>query len=66
MIWKLHEKRIDERFDALWDQVGRSSEEGMRRSVHASVNFVQNHEGDIAELKRRADRLESKVFNGHK
>ncbi len=53
IVWRAHERRDDERFDAIWDQIGRSSEEGMRRSVHMSGNLVQTHEARISMLERK-------------
>lgn len=66
LVWRAHEKRDDERNDALWDQVGRDSESGMRRTVHASANLCQGHEGEIRDLKEQVARLQNRVFNGHK
>lgn len=66
IVWRAHETRDNERFNALWDQVGKSSEEGMRRTVHASANLCQGHVGEIRDLKEQVGRLEGRVFNGHK
>ena len=50
--------------EAIWDQIGRSSEEGMRKTVHDSRNLVTRALSGVDDHDRRLDRLESKVFNG--
>lgn len=64
LIWKLLSNRIDSFEKAIWDQVGRSSKEGMRVVVHDSANMVSQVTPTLGEHSRRLDRLESKVFNG--
>lgn len=73
VIWTLLNDRIndratslDDRIEALWDQVGRSSEEGMRKTVHKSSNACTQHELAISEHGRRFGSIEKRVFNGHR
>jgi hypothetical protein len=62
IIWKL----VNSRIESLWDQVGRSSEEGMRKTVHRTANKVTANTGEIDEHGRRLVLLERRVFNGHR
>jgi hypothetical protein len=64
-VWRTHEHHDQERDDKLWDQIGRSSEEGMRKVVHDNHGADYGHVLEISELKRRVEHLERKVFNGH-
>ena len=50
------EKAQEHEFSALWNQVGRDSFSGMRKTVHA----VEGTPSAIMDLDRRVDRLEQK------
>lgn len=60
-IWRMHENHDQERNENLWDQVGRSSNEGMRKDVHD----VGNLRTRLVDAERRLEALERRVFNGH-
>jgi hypothetical protein len=64
LVWRTHENHDKDRDKAIWDQVGRDSQSGMRRTVHQSANMIQNHEGEIASIKRDVEKIDRKVFNG--
>lgn len=60
IVWSLLNGKLDdirreckERDDAIWDQIGRDSESGMRYKVH---NAVPN--GEFVLLEKRVDDLE--------
>lgn len=53
-IWRAHERRDDERFSSIWDQIGRDSKSGMREIVHKCANAFSR----VRDLERRMDRLE--------
>lgn len=57
-IWRTHENHDKERDDRIWDQVGRDSESGMRRTVHATANLCTGYHGEIMDMKGRLERLE--------
>lgn len=57
-VWRIHENHDKERDNRLWDQVGRDSDSGMRRTVHATANLCAGSHGEILELKGRIERLE--------
>jgi hypothetical protein len=57
-IWRAHEKRDEERFNALWDQIGRDSKSGMREVVHRTANEMSWVEPEVDDLKARVERLE--------
>ena len=61
VIWNLLNRRIE----GIWDQVGRSPKEGMREVVHRTAGEQHGHGLEIHELKRRAEILERRVFNGY-
>lgn len=63
-IWKAHEQHDERRDKAIWDQIGRDSQSGMRHTVHQSANMIQNHESEIDGMKRVIEKIERKVFNG--
>jgi hypothetical protein len=65
-IWRMHENHDQERNKNIWDQIGRNSEEGMRKAVHDNGGTVHGHGLEIGELQRRVEHLERKVFNGHR
>lgn len=58
LIWRTHENHDKERDEHIWDQVGRDSESGMRKTVHASANECMGNRGNITELGKRIDRIE--------
>jgi len=60
-IWHAHDEHDRERFDKLWDQIGRDSDHGMRKTVHKSANVLDALSKEIPDLERRLDRLERKV-----
>ena len=63
------ESRLDEaheRIEGLWNQIGRSSEEGMRKIVHKTANTCTAHEGELREHARELGRLTRRVFNGRR
>lgn len=60
VIWHAHERHNQERINAIWDQIGRDSESGMRRTVHASASEVLGNRGEIREIKERLDKLEGR------
>lgn len=60
VIWRAHEKRDQERFDAIWDQIGRNSKSGMREIVHGTANKMSWVAPELEDLKERVDRLEQK------
>lgn len=60
VIWRAHERRDQERFDAIWDQLGRDSEHGMRKIVHRTANEMSWVAPELEDLKERVDRLERK------
>jgi hypothetical protein len=62
-VWRMHENHDRERNNAVWDQLGRSSEEGMRKIVHDSANRLSEVVPVSRELERRVDRIE-RVLNG--
>lgn len=62
-IWRAHENHDRERIDDVWNQIGRSSEEGMRKVVHESVNRVYEMVLAHREAERRIARIE-RVLNG--
>lgn len=51
--------------EALWNQIGRSSEEGMRKSVHYSEGTCRVLSAHAQTVDARVERLEKRVFNGH-
>ena len=64
VIWKQmndkikeHKDDCDKSISALWDQIGRDSNSGMRNKVHNSTPM-----GAHMELERRVDALESGPF----
>lgn len=61
VIWKM----LDRRLESLWDQVGRDSDHGMRKTVHDSSNKAGLAYGTCDLHEKRLDRLERRVFNGH-
>lgn len=63
VVWRMHENHDRERNDAIWDQMGRSSEEGMRKVVHDSANRLSEIVPVSRELERRVERIE-RVLNG--
>ncbi len=54
-VWKL----LNDKIDALWDQVGRSSEDGMRKNLHGLRNDMTHFTG----IESRVERIE-KWLNG--
>jgi hypothetical protein len=60
-IWRAHEKRDEERFEDLWNQVGRDSKSGMREVVHRTSNEMSWVAPELEELKERVVRLEEKL-----
>lgn len=63
-IWRAHENHDRERNAAIWDQMGRSSEEGMRKIVHDSANRLSEVVPTSREHERRIARIE-RYLNGH-
>jgi hypothetical protein len=66
VVWRMHENHDRERNEVLWDQIGRDSEHGMRKIVHDSANRLSEVVPVSRELERRMEKLERKVFNGHR
>jgi hypothetical protein len=60
LIWRAHEKRDEERFNDVWNQIGRNSESGMRKTVHKSANACDYLLKRDAEIERRLERVESR------
>lgn len=60
-IWYTHEFHDQERNRHLWDQIGRDSDSGMRKTVHDTANECLANRGDIRDLERRVTRLEDDV-----
>lgn len=56
LVWKM----LNDKIDAIWNQVGRSSEEGMRKNLHGLRNEMTHFTG----LESRIDRIE-KWLNGN-
>jgi len=63
LVWRMHENHDIERNKVIWDQIGRSSEEGMRNIVHESANRLSELVPTSRELERRVERIE-RVLNG--
>lgn len=61
VIWTQLNAKIDREKDALWNQIGRSSQEGMRRTLHDVANTAQI----VESLADRMERLET-WRNGHR
>lgn len=59
-VWRAHERRIQERFDDIWNQIGRDSEHGMRKIVHRTANEMSWVVPELDDLKERVERLERK------
>lgn len=55
LVWKM----LNEKIDALWDQVGRSSDDGMRKNLHGLRNDMTHFTG----IESRVERIE-KWLNG--
>lgn len=53
-IWRAHEKRDEERFNDVWNQIGRDSNSGMRKKVHDTPSLALK----LDDLKERVERLE--------
>lgn len=53
-VWRAHEKRDEERFHAIWDQIGRDSNSGMRKAVHDTPGLALM----LDDVKERVARLE--------
>jgi len=58
LIWRAHEKRDEERFTDLWNQIGRDSKSGMREVVHKTANQMSWVAPELEDLKERLERLE--------
>lgn len=58
VIWRAHERRDEERFAAIWDQIGRNSKSGMREVVHRTANEMSWVSPDVKELSERVTKLE--------
>jgi hypothetical protein len=59
-VWRAHERRDQERFDDIWNQLGRDSEHGMRKTVHRTANEMSWVSPELEDLKERVERLERK------
>lgn len=59
VVWRAHEKRDEERFNAIWDQIGRDSKSGMREVVHRTSNQMSWVAPELDDLKERFDKWES-------
>lgn len=55
ICWAMLNAKIDRERDAIWDQIGRSTQEGMRKTVHDSANAAQI----VESLADRVERLET-------
>lgn len=64
VIWNQLQQRINNEVKAIWDQIGRDSESGMRKTVHRSANEITRYSGEIEDQDRRLERLERRVFDG--
>jgi len=60
LVWRAHENRDKERFEAIWDQIGRDSKSGMREKVHDTANATHLNGLGLHELERRVERLEDR------
>jgi len=58
VVWRAHEQRDAERFNALWDQIGRDSKSGMREIVHRTANEMSWVVPELDEVKERVTKLE--------
>lgn len=65
VIWRTHELHDRERIEAIWDQLGRSSKQGMREIVHEDNRKISEALAGQESMKEDIDRLMRKVFNGH-
>lgn len=54
VVWKLLNDKIERNDKALWDQIGRDSNSGMRVHVHDVINVKSNQQ----YLHDRIERLE--------
>jgi hypothetical protein len=63
VIWRTHELHDRERNTDIWNQLGRSSKEGMRGVVHDSANRLSEVSLISHDHERRIDRIE-RVLNG--
>lgn len=63
VVWRMHENHDVERNKNIWDQIGRSSEEGMRKIVHESANRLAEVVPVSRDLERRVERIE-RFLNG--
>lgn len=52
VIWRL----LNDRIDAIWNQLGRSSQEGMRKTLHDTANETQRIEALDIRIRRFEDR----------
>jgi len=59
LIWRTHEDTDKERDSHIWDQIGRDSDKGMRRTVHQCANDVTGIRGTLSEHEKRLRRIES-------
>lgn len=55
VCWTMLNAKIDREKDALWNQIGRSSQEGMRSTLHNVANTAQI----VESLADRVERLET-------
>jgi hypothetical protein len=53
-IWRAHEKRDEERFTDVWNQIGRDGNSGMRKNVHDVPGIALT----VDDLRERVARLE--------
>jgi len=58
VVWRAHEQRDEERFNAIWDQIGRDSKSGMREIVHRTANEMSWVVPELDEVKERVTKIE--------
>jgi hypothetical protein len=59
LVWRGHSSLDDERNNHIWDQIGRHSEAGMRKTLHNVANEITGQRGDLKDHERRLNRIES-------
>jgi hypothetical protein len=62
-IWRMHENHDQERNRDVWNQIGRNSNEGMRKIVHECANRLSEVSLTSRDYERRIARIE-RFLNG--
>lgn len=58
LVWRAHEARDNERFKDIWDQIGRDSQSGMRKTCHDAYNLALGNRGLIERLEDQVKKRE--------